>query len=381
MSGAYKEMKEYEAAEVQHGLSRISLIKENSTLIFNDRFKIYFKHRNSFLLVWMVCKCMKNEDKYKSLGGIPPPELQALCMKMGYNANTVSINTRWYDEVRLKRNSKMAWHLYEVTDLKNGEIVSGNEIFLVQILQLIFPEKISAPKNTGLPKNTKLYTVSATPDQVDLFTTIGEAVREGYSEFGVNKITHYRYDAGVVGYLNWNHKFYVDSKGTAESKIFIKMINLSTIPLLCHSMPLWSDSEVFVSERHICAFDVNGEPLPVEIIVGEKGKNKRVEFVIHFKRALETGEVIDFSYSYDTPHTYKEGLEFFEWRFNHPHNHYQVEMDFDKIWRINNAVVSCDRDLDWFKVQQISKQCLKWERYFPKLHSIYKIEFFLERIK
>lgn len=371
-------MMEYDPLKIPQRVSKLSLLKESNTLIFNDRFKILFKHRTTFLLIWTVCRCLKTEEKYKELGGVPPADLQALCGKEGYCATAGSINTRWYDEVRLKRHKELAWHLYGVIDLQNGNSISGDTTFLELVMQLIFPERTRTPMDAGFSKNTKLYTVSATAEQIELFSTIKDAVSKGYNEYGVSKITGYRYDTGVVGFIDWRHKAYINIEGTSASEIYVKMINLSSVPLTHYALPLWSDSKLTFTERNICAYTLDKEPLYIEAIVGGEDSGHKVEFAIIFKEAVRTGQIVDFCYCYTTPHTYKPGSEYFEWYFGQPHDHYQVELKFDKRWTIKNPVVYCSKDEDWFAVQQVSKCELRWERYFPRLHGTYRMEFGLD---
>jgi hypothetical protein len=321
---------------------------------------------------------MKIEEKCIKLGGIPSAELKSLCSKEGYCATAGSINTRWYDEVRLKRHKELAWQLYEVTDLKNVNLTSGDTTFLELVMQLIFPEKIRTPMNAGFSKNTKLYTVSATAEQIELFSTIRDAVSKGYNEYGVNKVTGYRYDTGVVGFIDWRHKAFINIDGTSASEIYVKMINLSSVPLTHYAVPLWSDSKLTFTERNICAYTLDKKPLHTEVTVGGEGVGHKVEFAIIFNEAVKTGEIVDFCYCYKTPHTYEPGSNCFDWYFGQPHDHYQVELKFDKRWTIKKPVIYCGKDEDWFAVQQVSECELKWERYFPRLHGTYRIEFGLD---
>ena len=143
--------------------------------------------------------------------------------------------------------------------------------------------------------------------------------------------------------------------------------------------PKWSDSEVTVNERNIQAFTKSGKKLKTEVTVGNNKKGKHVEFALFFPKPLETGEKYEFKYSYVTPRTYKEGEEYFEWYFGQPHYQYLIDMKFDPLWYIENPVIYCDQDKDWFKINKISAQHFKWRRPFPKIGSTYRINFRLKK--
>lgn len=361
-------------------LSRIVLVKENSVLIFNDRFRVKFHHRQAFLLAWVVCKTIVRDPKFQSLGGIPPEELCELCQLEGLNLSRNALNTLWHDEVEFRRHHNMIFSMFEVTDLKNGTTLTKiSSEFLADMLQLVFG-KVRPPEYSNLHRNIRLFAVLAEPEQILVFHTLEEAQGHGIQPSGLSDITKFRKNQGEIGFIYWKNKVKVNDSGSADSLISTKLVNLSTVPLLQHMLPLWSDTYEHAENRKLKAWLKNGTNLTVEIMIGKEDKKKKVEFLIIFPCAIQPGKTVEFSFSYHTHKAYSPGKEYFTWYFDHPHMKYLVDLQFSKFWRIRDPIVfKDDKDEDLFQVKQLSLSHIKWIRFFPTVGAHYKIYFFLSR--
>jgi hypothetical protein len=368
----------YEATGTR--ISRIVLIKEGSFLVYNDRYRIKYHHQKTFVLIWTVCKTMTQNKEYQSLGGIPLDDLQNLCQLEGLKISQDAINTLWHDEVEFRRHPEMIFSMFEITDLKNGTILTKmNPGFLVNILTLVFG-KVRPSEFSKFHRNTKLFTIFAEPEQILMFMTFREAQSHGIQPSGRSDITKFRKDKDELGIIYWRHIMSVDNRGSASSTVAIKFVNLSPIPILHHTLPFWSDGFEQPRSRKFTAFTEDGTKFNTDLIIGKGEKSKKVEPLVLFPYPVEKGKTIEFSYSYFAKNYFKQGIEHFDCYFNHPHMEYFIDIQFSKAWKISNPIVFIDdKDEDIFQVELINSQHIKWTRYFPRVGSRYNIRFNLTK--
>jgi len=365
---------------IKRRLSRVALIKETSTLFFNDVVMIRFQHRSAFLLAWTVCKALVQNSQFQTLGGVPPSELFDFCQHEGLNLSRDALNTLWHDEVEFRRHHEMIFSMFEIRDLKNGQMLTQMKPeVLSTILQTIF-DKAKPPESSGLHRNIRLFTVHAEPEQILLFRTQKEAQVQGLEPSGRSPITKFRKSSAELGFIDWRHNVKVDDQGSSDSVVSIKMVNLSPFPLLQHMLPIWSDTYLEAESRKLRAWLKDGTELTVDILVGKENKKKIVEFLLGFPRPVQLGETVEFSFSYHTRNAYSLGKGYFTWYFDHPHVHYLVDLKFSDAWVVRDPIVfEDDKDEDIFQVKQLSHNHIKWVRFFPKLGAHYNIYFSLSR--
>lgn len=361
-------------------LSRVVLVKENSMLVINDRLRIRFLHRRAFLVAWTVCRLIAAEARFQVLGGVPARELVGHLEIEDVNISQQALNTLWHDEVEFKRKHSFLATLYDVADLKAERQAEAHDPqFVASRLQLVFC-KTKPLIPSDLHGSTKVFSVSADPEQLCLFQTLEEAAQEGIEPSGTSEVTKFRKNHDELGYLDWRQEARVDAEGTADSEVFAKVVNLSPVPMLHHLLPLWSDTREDAQARQVKAWMKNGTELDVEFLLGGQGKKRRVEFLLTFREPVTQGKTTDFYFSYHTEAAYHPGKEYLKWRINYLHARYSVDLKFTEPWIVEQPVVFVDnRDEDVFQPKRISKRHIRWIRYFPQGGSEYHISFKLSR--
>ena len=360
---------------VKTRLSRIALIKEDQTMIFNDRLRIVYKHQKTFRLVWILCWILKNENEYFDLKGVPPEYLVERFKEDGFRITKEDISTLWHDEVMFRRHHENIFNLYKATDIKNNSTIGSGKL-LSDVFQAIFG-KIKPPENSSYHRNTRLYTVLGDIEQISLFDTIEDAKACGYDEAGTSYITRHRTVRGAIGFLDSQHSLEIDKKGNADSLIYLKIVNLSSLPISRYMLPLWSEEPL----KKLKAWLKTGEEIPIEITMNTNGKKKNMEFILSFPKPILPGEVVEFNYSVFVSNCYKVGHEYFEWYFDHPQSEYSVDIHVPSELVINRPVVYEGQEKEFIPVQIVSKKHIKWHKYFPKVGSTYRIDFILEKRK
>jgi hypothetical protein len=360
-------------------VSRILLVREEMLLVLNDRYAIHFQHNKAFMLAWIVCGTLTRNEECQVMGGIVPDDLVQLCNDYRLGMKKNSIATLWHDEIQFRRRHKLAYRLFDVMDLKTKDQVRNLDTWLPDVLGLIFPDKVPPPVDSGLHRNTRLYTVGADPEQILLFDNVAQARQNGFDESGASDVTKLREDDTVIGFLDWRHEVVIDTSGTSHSEVDVTLVNLSATPLLRHMLPLWSHSQQESKDRKLRAWLKDGTELPIEMIIGEEGKKRKIEFLMSLPRPVRTGESLQFRLTYQTLHTYEEGKNYFEWYFGRPHARYEVNLRFEEPWYVERPVVYVGNEQDHFVAEAVSERYIKWTRFFPHLHKTYRIEFTLGR--
>jgi hypothetical protein len=155
------------------------------------------------------------------------------------------------------------------------------------------------------------------------------------------------------------------------------LVNLSSVLLLQHMLPIWSDTPQQAKDRVLKAWLKDGTELTVDPLVGQKGEKKIVEFIIIFPHPVRLGQTVEFSFSYHTEKAYNVGKkEYFTWYFDHPHTEYMVDLEFSDSWLIKEPIVfQDDKDEDLFQAELLSPTHIRWTRFFPTVGCSYQIYF------
>lgn len=352
-------------------MSSLVLVKERKMLVFNDQVRVIYKHPKTFRLIWTLCKLLK-EKKFEELNGVPPNDLEGNFRREGLTVTKEDVSTLWHDEVLFKRHHSNIFNLYDAFNIKYNSAISSPKL-LSDIFGAFF-NKVTPPENSSYHRNTKFYTVSGNFDQIFLFENTEDAKACGYSETGVSEITRYRTIRGVVGFLDWQYLLKIDEKGGEHSKAHVKMANLSSRPIGSYMLPLWSKEPI----RDIKVWLKEDEYLPIDITTKTEGKQRVVEFVMHFPKPVSPGEIIEFNYSFYTPKCYKFGDNYFDWYFDQPQSKYEIDIHAPSNMTVSRPVVYEDQNEEVVQVKTISKRHIQWTKYFPRVGSNYRIDFVLE---
>jgi hypothetical protein len=286
-------------------------------LVLNDRVRITFLRKRAFLVAWTVCRLMAEKPEFHELGGVPAADLVTHCRVEGVQLSVARLNTPWHDEIEFKRNHELVSKLFDVVDLKDKRKptrVAPSHI--ADRLQLIFC-KTKPRTRSDLHGSVKLFSVSADPEQLYLYRTLAEAAAEGIQASGISELTKFRKDYDELGFLDWRDEVAVDERGDATPVVSVRLVNLSPVPMLYHTLPLSSDTEEEARDRQLGAYTKNGKELDTEFMFGETGERKIIEFLLTFPTPVKPGGTCSFKFSYHTRKACTPSKSYFMWYFHH----------------------------------------------------------------
>jgi len=377
-----REMEDYRKVGATR-VSRIVLIKDTQSLIFNDELLIHYANRSVFLIVWTLCKSFCTNEDMQKHGGLDAGELFDLSSGEGSKLTSeASLTTLWHDVIEFRRPRVPWMKYYEMTNLRHKEVLTTETINnenVGKMLRSVF-HKISPPKNSKYHKNKKLFSIKALPEQISVYQSECDIDFTGGAKLYTRDTTKYRKSREDIGIICWHDTIKVDNDGSAESIIQAELVNLVTKPLTFLNLPIWADNPAEIKKRRLKAWLPNKEDVPIEITT-DKNKSSSCEFCLRFPKPVQLGNTFQFSISYYTPKAFIEENEYFEWYFDYIQFQYRVDINFPKVWTIKSPVVFDGDEEDPFPVKIDKSHILSWNRYFPIPGHKYTIKFFISKRK
>jgi hypothetical protein len=363
----------------------IVLVDEESLLVIDGVLKVVFRNRPSFRLIWTVCEAMKDNPEYQMLGGVPPEDLEKKCELAGFGAERAALNTRWHDEIELRRCDKdesgaaAAVKSIRIEILKKDESFGGKEEDVaVKMLRSVF-HKSRAPAGSRVDPKSTLFSVRAKREEIFLFWTKGQAASAGHiAGLGGTEFTLATWD---LGYLYWKEKVEVDRTGHCGVTVSLRIINLGPTPV--GGYQYWYSGTPFArpTKAKTRAWLRDGTPLDTRVLLpGESGSSPARSMCCVSLPTIMSGETVAFSYFTTSPMVCRPGDNQLSMNLTHPCARVGMEMCFSRHWCVRSPIAFVgERDQDIFQPVQHGPDRFVWERFFPTVPQTYQIHFHLSR--
>jgi hypothetical protein len=360
--------------------SQIILIDKASVLVIDGAVKLKFLRRNSFRLVWNLCEAWLNSPEYQKLGGVPPQDIERICLREDIIRDRSTLNTRWYEEIEVRRSRTgdakedegMLSKIFDIVLLKGAVVPRGvsKERYALEKLRSVF-RRIGVSEGADIHGSSRLFSVGAAPGDVHLCPTWTVAKASNLGPFGETAAPTSTVQGWDLVYRYRTETVSISREGDPTTTVSTELINLGSEILQAFSFSQTVRGHTHAREPKAEAWLSDGTRLKPKISLREDHGFSTVNLIIAIPD-VAPGDSLPLSFSLDWQGSLYSGHHRHGVVLHNPYEFFHLQIKLKEPWRVLAPMTFVgDVEKDAFQPTLTSASSFEWKRFFPIPYQIY----------